>query len=722
MFRLSSRFCGSFSDSAVIVNLLGRFGTTVGVLLVCVVIGVIVVLAADGDLDRSFGFQGKEMIQIADDVRDFANAILVQPDGKILIGGELGDYGSDYNSSVLVRINPDGSLDPTFGSGGKVVNAGQLHLPSMVLQPDGKILTAGATSRIEISLDFAVVRYNADGSLDQTFGNGGYAINGVGNAHDVVLQPDGKILLIGHLPVFRNGSDFLVARFNADGTADTTFGNGGRVTTSFTSGLNSSDVAKDGALQPDGKLIVVGSISGTPAVLVRYNTNGTVDTSFGLEGFVLSTNFAASARQVLIQPDGKIVVSGGAFVIARYLADGHLDQTFGTGGRSAGGFGTGIGNLNSMTRQTDGKILIAGIVSWSNTGNSAFAIGRYNTNGTLDPAWGNGGFVLTEFTGALDEANGIAVQSDGRVLSAGYAAEPGATYVDFAVARYLSTSGAVATRRVPFDFDGDGKSDVSIFRPSAGEWWYSRSSNGSVGAGQFGASSDAMVASDFTGDGRTDLAVWRPNTGEWFVLRSENNSYFALRFGMIGDIAAPADYDGDGRADAAVYRPSTGVWYILQSSDGQVALQRFGSAGDEPVTADYDGDNRSDIAIYRPSTGEWWLLQSSAGVAVRRFGSSEDRTVQGDFTGDGKADVAVWRPSNGTWYVLRSEDRSYFAFPFGMNGDMPLCGDFDGDGKFDAGVFRPSDSNWYVNRSSAGTMITRFGMSSDLPVPGEFVR
>src|SRR4029079_13174656 len=210
----------------------------------------------------------------------------------------------------------------------------------MALQPDGKIVTAGATSRIEISLDFAVVRYDADGSLDQTFGNGGYAINGVGNAHDVVLQPDSKILLIGHLPVFRNGSDFLVARFNADGTPDQTFGNGGRVTTSFTSGLSSGDTAKDGALQADGKLIVVGSISGTPAVLVRYNTNGTIDTSFCLEGFVLSTNFAASARQVLLQPDGKIVVSGGPFVIARYLADGHLDQTFGSGGRSAGGFGT----------------------------------------------------------------------------------------------------------------------------------------------------------------------------------------------------------------------------------------------------------------------------------------------------------------------------------------------------------------------------------------------
>jgi uncharacterized delta-60 repeat protein len=699
----------------------GRVLKTGCVLLVYAVVITTVAIAADGDLDRSFGSHGKEVIQIAAGVRDFARAVAVQPDGKIIIGGELGDFTATTNTSILVRLNADGTLDQTFGNGGKVINNGQRILPSIVLQPDGKILTAGATTTIEISFDFAVVRYNADGSLDQSFGNGGYAINGVGNANDVVLQPDGKILLIGTLPVFRNGSDFLVARFNADGTPDQTFGNGGRITTSFTSGLSSGDTAKDGELQADGKLVVVGSISGTPAVLVRYNTNGTVDTSFGLEGFVLSTNFGASARRLVLQPDGKIVVSGGAFVIARYLADGHLDQTFGASGRSAGGFGTGNGFLWSMARQGDGKILLAGSVSWTNTGNSAFAVGRYNTNGTLDTTFGDGGFVLTEFTGALDEAMGVAIQQDGRAIAVGYAAEVGGSYHDFAIARYLSGSATVTVRRAPFDFDGDGRTDVSIFRPSAAEWWYARSSNGTVAAGQFGAATDTVAASDFTGDGRADLAVWRPSSGDWFVLRSEDNSYFAFHFGTNGDIPAPSDFDGDGRTDAAVYRPNSGEWFVLRSSDGQTTVRQFGISEDKPVVADYDGDGRSDIAVYRPSNGQWWLAQTTAGVAVRQFGSAEDRTVQGDFTGDGKADVAVWRPSTGVWYVLRSEDGSYFAFPFGTNGDMPVCGDFDGDGKSDAGIFRPSEATWYVNRSTAGMLISRFGLSSDSPVPGAFV-
>ncbi|MGC2238939.1 MAG: BACON domain-containing carbohydrate-binding protein [Pyrinomonadaceae bacterium] len=272
-----------------------------------------------------------------------------------------------------------------------------------------------------------------------------------------------------------------------------------------------------------------------------------------------------------------------------------------------------------------------------------------------------------------------------------------------------------------FDFDGDGKTDISIYRPSAGEWWYLRSIDGGNYAAQFGSSTDKLAPGDYTGDGKTDIAIFRPATGEWFILRSEDGTYYSFPFGTLGDIPAPGDFDADGKTDQAVFRPSDTTWYIRRSSDSGFTIQQFGASNDVPAVADYDGDGKSDIAIYRPSLGQWWLNRSSAGVIVFTFGNNTDKLVQGDYTGDGKADVAIWRPSSGEWFILRSENQSYYSFPFGANGDVPAPGDYDGDGKFDATVFRPSQSTWYIQRSTAGTLIQSFGTSGDIPVPNAFI-
>ncbi len=283
---------------------------------------------------------------------------------------------------------------------------------------------------------------------------------------------------------------------------------------------------------------------------------------------------------------------------------------------------------------------------------------------------------------------------------------------------------ADVVNRPHFDYDGDGKTDLSIFRPSNGQWWMNRSSNGSTFVVTFGASTDKIVPADFTGDGKTDNAVFRPSTGEWFILRSENYSFYAFPFGVGTDTPVPADYDGDGLADAGVFRSSTLTWFIRKSSGGTDIIG-FGTAGDKPVPADYDGDGKADIAIFRPNGtngAEWWIRRSSnQTVFALTFGISTDKAVQGDFTGDGKADVAVWRPSNGTWFILRSEDNSFYSFPFGASGDAPVAGDYDGDGRFDAGVFRPSNSTWYIQRTTAGTLIQTFGTAGDLPTPAAFV-
>ena len=280
-----------------------------------------------------------------------------------------------------------------------------------------------------------------------------------------------------------------------------------------------------------------------------------------------------------------------------------------------------------------------------------------------------------------------------------------------------TTSKLTLLRSTVADFDGDNKTDLSIFRPGPGEWWYLKSSNGGNAATQFGASTDKLVPGDFTGDGKTDIAFWRPSTGFWFVLRSEDNSFFSFPFGQNGDIPAPADYDADGKTDAAVYRPSSNTWFISKST-GTTFIQQFGQAGDVPAAADYDGDGNADIAIFRPSMGEWWIQRSTAGLIAFQFGTGSDKPAQGDYTGDGKTDVAFFRPSTGFWFVLRSEDFSFFSFPFGVSTDLPAPGDYDGDGKTDAAIFRPSSSTWFVSKSTGGNLIQTFGIDGDIPIPG----
>jgi hypothetical protein len=295
-----------------------------------------------------------------------------------------------------------------------------------------------------------------------------------------------------------------------------------------------------------------------------------------------------------------------------------------------------------------------------------------------------------------------------------------ATDQHFALVAYNFTQ-SVPGANPPVDFDGDDKTDISIFRPAGGEWWINRSTDNATTAFQFGSSADRLVPADYTGDGKTDVAIWRPSDGQLYVLRSEDNSFYAFPFGVSTDIFVPGDYDGDHKADAAVFRPSASTWYISKSGGGTDIIQ-FGFPTDTPIAADYDGDGKTDIAIFRPSGGEWWINRSTGGVTALQFGAGTDKLVPGDYTGDGKADIAFWRPSSGSWFVLRSQDSSFYSVPFGTTGDLPVPGDYDGDGKFDVAIFRPSTATWYIDRTTAGILIRQFGLSGDTPLPNAFVR
>jgi hypothetical protein len=295
------------------------------------------------------------------------------------------------------------------------------------------------------------------------------------------------------------------------------------------------------------------------------------------------------------------------------------------------------------------------------------------------------------------------------------------------VSATTSLGNATAAPRIAGDYNGDGMTDATVWRPSLGNWYIRAANTGQISTSQWGAHDDIPISGDFDGDGRSDLAIWRSSTGVWWITNSSNGDRWTAEWGETGDIPITGDYDGDGKSDRVIWRPKTGAFWYTNSSTGFRGSRAWGQTGDIPVSGDFDGDGKSDFAVWRPSNGIWYILRSSdGGTTASQWGAAEDLPVPGDYDGDGKTDTAIWRPSTATWWVLYSSLGQYTTQQWGQAGDIPVTGNFDGDAKTDYAIWRPSTATWWVVNSSSGQYWTVVlgqggdnggGVYSDLPLP-----
>ncbi|HEX5152310.1 MAG TPA: T9SS type A sorting domain-containing protein [Parafilimonas sp.] len=650
----------------------------------------------NGTIDNSFGANGIVITAISSN-DDEANAVALQGDGKIVVAGYSAKSSSDLDFAV-VRYNVNGTPDNTFGINGIVSTALGSDwdvINSIAIQQDGKIVAAGYTYNGNAKNDIAIVRYNVNGTPDNAFGINGIVITAVGSLNDeansVKIQQDGKIVA-GGCSQYSANYDFALARYNADGSPDNTFGAGGKVTTHFASNSSINSIA----ILKNGKIVAAGyyGSSITHIAMIRYKPNGKPDKTFGSEGIVITNIDLLNGElcySVAIRPDNKIVLgctSDKNFVVVRYDSNGAPDDNFGSHGIVKTIFtGYGSSAAYAIAIQGNGKILMAGYTYDSSGSCYVFAIARYNINGSLDNNFASGGIVTTnvkDLNPSIDVGQSVAIQEDGKIITAGY------SYTNFSSDLSLCRLNADGQPDNTFASGGKATSNflpgnsfaaysIALSTQWDNIWIVGKSYNPLAGNDDFG-----LFIYDFNGYnlGYNHIAIGNGDDIAYAVARQAdgkiivagishngNNYDFALIRCPVGVISPDASFSGDGKLTKDIAGGNDYAYAVAIQTDGKIVV----------TGASFNGTNY-DIALLRylsdgnpdNSFGSDGIVKTSLSKTSNDYG----RSVK--IQPDGKIVVAGYT-SNGSandFIIVRYNSNGVLDNSFNSNGIV--SGSFEG--------------------------------------------
>jgi hypothetical protein len=662
-------------------------------------------------------------------------------------GFEVGEYDRSLplvlDPAVLIYCGYIGGLSGDYGEGIAVDGSGNAYVTGTTSssQTTFPVLSGPGLTHYG-GYDAFVAKVNASGTAllycGYIGGSGtdyghGIALDGSGNAYVTGETQSNETtfpVLSGPDLIHNGGSDAFVAKVNASGTAllycgyiggsGTDYGHGialdgsgnayvtGETQSDETSFpvLSGPDLTHNGdydsfvaKVNPSGEeLLYCGYIGGLNA---DYCRGIAVDES----GNAYVTGWAYSPEDtfpVLSGPDlthngnndvfvAKVNAAGTALLYCGYIGGSSEDR-----GYEIAVDASGNAYVTGWTYSTEDTFPVLYGPDLTHNGYEDVFVAKVNAAGTALLYCGYIGGSLNDY------GLGIAVDASGNAYVIGSTYSPEDTFpVLYGPDLIHNGSTDAFMAKIPpetswcfifdgHDFDGNGTSDSSVFRPSNGRWYIL-----GVGSSVWGTVGDIPINGDYNGDGKTDIAVWRPANGRWYIKGVAGSVW-----GTAGDIPVPGNYNGDvnGTTDIAVWRPSNGRWYIKG-----VAGSVWGTGGDIPVPGDYNGDGSTEIAVWRPSNGRWYIK----GVVGSVWGTAGDIPVPADYNGDGMTDIAVWRPSNGRWYI-----KGVAGAVWGTMGDMPTPGDYNCDGTTDIAVWRPSNGRWYIK--GIGGYI--WGMLGDIPL------
>ena len=583
------------------------------------------------------------------------------------------------NGSTFTGNTTTSTAQNSVGGAIAVQGGGQLTINNSVLTGNSSTKEGGA------------IYYQPNGGTNPFLViNNSTISNNIANSDSDTTGSGGGLHLVGLGSVTITGS--TISGNTARGSA----GDGGGIYVSVPMTMTNSTVSGNAAGSNGGGIFDVESGAGTDIVNINSSTivNNTATGNGG--GYYINSSTPAqnNFRNTIIANN---TASGGTsqdiFGTINSLGFNLFRNTTGTTIT-----GTTTGNITGVDPRLDGVL--------RNNGGATKTHALRRTSPALN---------------AADPANVLATDQRGFTRPG-----TGTTLPDIGAYELQSNDVVVPAA---FDFDDDGRADLSIFRansdPAFADFQIRKSSdNGYVGY-SWGLPGDKLAPADYDGDGKTDVAIWREGESNFYILNSATSTLRLNNFGLPGDILTVGDWDGDGRADLSTYRNAAQSTFYYRGSlnnpSGNISFLPWGTAGDNPQRGDFDGDGKQDAAVFRPSNATWYIRNSSNGsITYDTWGIATDKFVTADYDGDAKTDLAVFR--NGVWYIKQSSNTQARYENFGLSTDVAVPADYDGDGKADVAIFRPSNSTWFVQRSTAGILIQQFGIAGDFPLPNAYVR